>query len=106
MGKHYLQDVLEAMDAYVDVLKFAARSLSLTPRGAVKELLDLCHAHIVLVSAGGFIEHVLRQGRAESIATLKNASGSGSTSWKSLPGSPRSQPTTGCGWSRKCKRRV
>ena len=80
MGKHYLRDVLEAMDAYVDVLKFAARSLSLTPRGAVKVLLDLCHAHNVLVSAGGFIEHALKQGRGESIATLKNASGSGSTS--------------------------
>jgi phosphosulfolactate synthase (CoM biosynthesis protein A) len=32
------------------------------PRKAVKELLDLCHAHNVLVSTGGFIEHVLTQG--------------------------------------------
>jgi len=40
MGKHHLQDVLETMGAYVDVLKFAAGSFSLMPRNAVKELLD------------------------------------------------------------------
>ncbi len=33
------------------------------PRQAVKELIDLCHAHDVLVSTGGFIEYVLTQGR-------------------------------------------
>jgi phosphosulfolactate synthase (CoM biosynthesis protein A) len=42
MGKHYLQDILETMGAYVDVLKFAAGSFSLMPRRGVKELLDLC----------------------------------------------------------------
>ncbi|MDE3099313.1 MAG: phosphosulfolactate synthase [Verrucomicrobiota bacterium] len=62
MGKRYLEDVLETMGAYVDVLKFAGGSFSLMPRQAVKELLDLCHAHNVLVSTGGFIEHVLTQG--------------------------------------------
>ncbi len=62
MGKRYLEDILETMGAYVDVLKFAAGSFSLMPRHAVKELLDLCHAHEVLVSTGGFIEHVLTQG--------------------------------------------
>ena len=62
MGKYYLQDVLETMGAYVDVLKFAAGSFSLMPRRAVQELLDLCHAHNALVSTGGFIEHVLTQG--------------------------------------------
>ncbi len=36
MGKHYLQDILETMDAYVDVLKFAGGSLSLMPQRAVK----------------------------------------------------------------------
>jgi phosphosulfolactate synthase (CoM biosynthesis protein A) len=64
MGKHYLEDVLETMGAYVDVLKFAAGSFSLMPAKAVKELLDLCHSHDVLVSTGGFIEHVLTQGPA------------------------------------------
>ena len=63
MGKRYLQDVLETMGAYVDSLKFAGGSFSLMPRQAVKELIDLCHEHNVLVDTGGFMEHVLTQGR-------------------------------------------
>jgi phosphosulfolactate synthase (CoM biosynthesis protein A) len=62
MGKRYLEDILETMSAYVDVLKFAGGSFSLMPRGAVKELLDTCHRYNVMVSTGGFIEHVLTQG--------------------------------------------
>ncbi len=62
MGKRYLEDILETMGAYVDVLKFAGGSFSLMPRAAVKELLDLCHRYNVLVSTGGFIEHVLTLG--------------------------------------------
>jgi phosphosulfolactate synthase (CoM biosynthesis protein A) len=62
MGKHYLQDVLETMGAYVDALKFAGGSFALMPRPAVRELIDLAHAHNVLVSTGGFIEFVLSQG--------------------------------------------
>jgi phosphosulfolactate synthase (CoM biosynthesis protein A) len=62
MGKHYLEDVLETMGSYIDVLKFAGGSFSLMPRKAVKELLDLCHSYNVMVSTGGFIEHVLTQG--------------------------------------------
>ena len=62
LGKRYLEDILETMGEYVDSLKFAGGSFSLMPRKAVKELLDLCHAHNVLVSTGGFIEHVLTQG--------------------------------------------
>jgi phosphosulfolactate synthase (CoM biosynthesis protein A) len=62
MGKRYLQDVLETMGTYVDALKFAGGSFSLMPREAVKDLLDLCHQHEVVVSTGGFIEHVLTQG--------------------------------------------
>jgi phosphosulfolactate synthase (CoM biosynthesis protein A) len=57
-----LQDIFETMGAYVDVLKFAGGSFSLMPRNAVKELLGLCHANGVLVSTGGFIEHVLTLG--------------------------------------------
>jgi len=63
MGKHYLQDVLQTMGKYVDALKFAGGSFALMPRDAVKELIDLCHAHEVLVSTGGFIERVLAQGQ-------------------------------------------
>ncbi len=62
MGKRYLEDILETMGAYVDVLKFAGGSFSLMPRKVVKELLDLCHRYDVLISTGGFIEHVLTQG--------------------------------------------
>ncbi|MGH9453619.1 MAG: phosphosulfolactate synthase [Terriglobia bacterium] len=63
MGKRYLEDVLETMGAYVDALKFAGGSFSLMPKKSVKELIDLCHAHNVAVSTGGFIEHVLTQGQ-------------------------------------------
>jgi phosphosulfolactate synthase (CoM biosynthesis protein A) len=62
MGKNYLHDILETMGAYVDVLKFAGGSFSLMPRKVIKELLDLCHSYNVLVSTGGFIEHVLTLG--------------------------------------------
>jgi phosphosulfolactate synthase (CoM biosynthesis protein A) len=62
MGKNYLQDVLETMGSYVDTLKFAGGSFTLMPRRAVRELIDLCHAHAVLVSTGGFLEFVLGQG--------------------------------------------
>jgi phosphosulfolactate synthase (CoM biosynthesis protein A) len=75
MGKRYLQDVLETMGAYVDALKFAAGSFSLMPRQAVKELIDLCHDHDVLVDTGGFMEYVLTQGKVaveRYIAECKN----------------------------------
>jgi phosphosulfolactate synthase (CoM biosynthesis protein A) len=62
MGKRYLQDILETMGAYVDILKFAGGSFSLMPRSAVQELIDLSHQYDVLVSTGGFIEYVLTQG--------------------------------------------
>jgi phosphosulfolactate synthase (CoM biosynthesis protein A) len=62
MGKRYLEDVLETMGTYVDFLKFAGGSFSLMPRSKVKELIDLCHSHEVLVSTGGFIERVLTLG--------------------------------------------
>jgi phosphosulfolactate synthase (CoM biosynthesis protein A) len=63
LGPRQLEDILETMGAYVDALKFAGGSFSLMPRQAVKALIALCHAHDVLVSTGGFIEHVLTQGR-------------------------------------------
>jgi phosphosulfolactate synthase (CoM biosynthesis protein A) len=66
MGKRYLEDLLETMGVYVDSLKFAGGSFTLMPRTALVELLDLCHKHQVLVSTGGFLEHVLTQG-AEAV---------------------------------------
>ena len=62
MGRRYLEDILETIGQYVDALKFAGGSFSLMPRSVVTELISLCHSHDVLVSTGGFIEHVLTQG--------------------------------------------
>jgi phosphosulfolactate synthase (CoM biosynthesis protein A) len=50
------------MGAYVDSLKFAGGSFTLMTEQAVREIIDLCHKHDVLVSTGGFIERVLAQG--------------------------------------------
>src|SRR5450759_1468408 len=62
LGKRHLEDILETMGNYVDALKFAGGSFSLMPRHALTEIISLCHNHDVLVSTGGFIEHVLTQG--------------------------------------------
>jgi len=50
------------MVEYVDSLKFAGGSFSLMPETAVRNLIEFCHHHNVLVSTGGFVEHVLAQG--------------------------------------------
>src|SRR5206468_5243483 len=62
VGRRYLEDLLDTMGAYVDSLKFAGGSFTLMPEQAVREIIDLCHKHDVLVSTGGFIERVLVQG--------------------------------------------
>jgi phosphosulfolactate synthase (CoM biosynthesis protein A) len=59
LGPRYLQDLLETVGEYVDILKFSGGSFALMPRAAVRELIGLCHEHDVRVSTGGFIEHVL-----------------------------------------------
>jgi phosphosulfolactate synthase (CoM biosynthesis protein A) len=61
VGRGYLEDLLEMMGAYVDTLKYAGGSFALMPRGAVRALNDVCHAHEVEVSTGGFLEYVLTQ---------------------------------------------
>jgi phosphosulfolactate synthase (CoM biosynthesis protein A) len=62
MGRRYLEDVLETMGEYVDILKFAGGSFSLMPERVLGDLIGICRAHGVLVSTGGFIEHVLTRG--------------------------------------------
>lgn len=62
MGRRYLQDILETMGRWVDALKFSGGSFALMPEERVRELVDLAHDHDVLVSTGGFIEHVLTRG--------------------------------------------
>ncbi|MBI5587026.1 MAG: phosphosulfolactate synthase [Deltaproteobacteria bacterium] len=63
MGKRYLEDILETMGQYIDILKFAGGSFSLMPKKAVMELIDLCHRYDVKADTGGYIEHVLTLGK-------------------------------------------
>ena len=67
VGRSYLADLLEAMGAYVDTLKYAGGSFTLMPRDAVRALNELCHEHEVEVSTGGFLEYVLAQ-RSDYVA--------------------------------------
>jgi phosphosulfolactate synthase (CoM biosynthesis protein A) len=62
LGKQYLQDILETMGLYIDGLKFGGGAFVLLPENVLREIIDLCHAHNVYVSTGGFIETVLAQG--------------------------------------------
>src|ERR1044071_6279821 len=62
VGRRYLEDLFETMGAYIDSLKFAGGSFTLMPEQAVRDIIELCHEHDVLVSTGGFIERVLVQG--------------------------------------------
>src|SRR5437660_933928 len=64
VGRRYLEDLFEVMGAYVDSLKFAGGSFALMSETAVRNIIELCHDHDVLVSTGGFLEHVLVQGDA------------------------------------------
>ena len=62
MGPRYLSDVLDTMGEHVDALKFAGGSFTLMPEPALSKIIEIAHDHNVLVSTGGFIEHVLTQG--------------------------------------------
>lgn len=67
MGRNYLEDVLTTMGHYVDSLKFAGGSFTLLPRKELAAIIDLCHEHDVMVSTGGFIEHVLAHDGPEAV---------------------------------------
>jgi phosphosulfolactate synthase (CoM biosynthesis protein A) len=73
-------------------------SFTLMPERALREILEIAHAHDVLVSTGGFIEHILTQGPRRSTGTSTRLRAWASTSSRSLPGSSASPPTTRCGW--------
>ncbi len=62
VGLPYLADLLETWGEYVDSFKFAGGSFTLMPKAKLRAVIDLCHAHQVEVSTGGFVEHVLTQG--------------------------------------------
>jgi phosphosulfolactate synthase (CoM biosynthesis protein A) len=61
-GTRHLEDLFETMGRWIDSLKFGGGSFAIMPRDVVRRMIELCHAHDVLVSTGGFIEHVLTQG--------------------------------------------
>jgi len=63
LGRRCLEDIFDTMGSYVDSLKFAGGSFALMPRRALLEITKLCHEREVLVSTGGFLEHVLMQGK-------------------------------------------
>src|SRR6266853_367355 len=102
VGRRYLEDLFEVMGAYVDSLKFAGGSFALMSETAVRNIIELCHDHDVLVSTGGFLEHVLVQGRVPCSSTLPNAKGWGSISSSSQRASSLSQLMIGCGLSSWC----
>ena len=77
MGRRYLEDILETMGTYVDSLKFAGGSFALMPRERVRELIELCHRHEVLVSTGGFIERVLTHGKEAVAAYIRECASLG-----------------------------
>lgn len=58
----HLADLLETWGEYVDSYKFAGGSFVLMPKAKLRATIEVCHQHGVLVSTGGFIEHVLTQG--------------------------------------------
>jgi phosphosulfolactate synthase (CoM biosynthesis protein A) len=106
MGKRYLEDILETAGAYVDALKFAGGSFTLMPKSAVKELIDLCHRYDVLVSTGGFIEHVLTLGGSAVREYIEECRTSGfdiveiSSGFITIPAMTRSD------WLRECRNQV
>ena len=77
MGKHYLKDILETMAVYVDSLKFSGGSFSLMPSETIREIINLCHDHSVLVSTGGFIEYVITQGQEAVSRYIEECKGLG-----------------------------
>ena len=92
------------MGNYVDALKFAGGSFSLMPRKALVELISLCHEHNVLVSTGGFIEHVLTQGPEAVNKYIEECKALGFDIIEISSGFITLPPTTGCGWWKECRK--
>jgi phosphosulfolactate synthase (CoM biosynthesis protein A) len=71
MGKRYLEDILETMGPYIDSLKFAGGAFILLQPDALHDIIEMAHSHKVLVSTGGFIEHVLTQGQEAVVKYIR-----------------------------------
>ncbi len=110
VGQRYLEDLFETMGAYVDSLKFAGGSFALMPERAVRDIIEICHKHDVLVSTGGFIERLLIQGGdavRKYVAECKRLEFdiieiSAGFASRFRPGSSPSRPMIGCGLSNWC----
>lgn len=61
IGKRRLLDIFETCGEFVDILKFSGGSFTLMPEKALRELIETCHEHDVLVSTGGYVETVLQR---------------------------------------------
>jgi hypothetical protein len=77
VGRRYLEDLFELVGEYVDSLKFSGGSFALMPEAAVRNLIELCHHHNVLVSTGGFLSTCLPRGATLCGSTLPNVKGLG-----------------------------
>lgn len=63
MTPTYLRELLESFSHAIDGMKFAGGAFAVHTKPALKDLIDIAHQHDVYVSTGGWIEHVLRQGK-------------------------------------------
>lgn len=59
LGPTQLSELLSMTGRYVDTFKFAGGAMRLMPLAIVKEFIRIAHYHDVLVSTGGFTEHVM-----------------------------------------------
>src|SRR2546421_5961086 len=62
VGPTYLRELLDAMGQWIDSFKFGGGAFAVMSRQVVTGIIEICHAHDVTVSTGGFIERVLTQG--------------------------------------------
>ncbi|HKH20840.1 MAG TPA: phosphosulfolactate synthase [Gammaproteobacteria bacterium] len=72
-GTRHLADVLDVAGQWVDGVKWAGGSFALLPREQVRAFSDLTHKHDAYISAGGWIETVLRYGPEAVEKYLKEA---------------------------------
>lgn len=66
-----------AYQGHVDSLKFAGGSFTLMPERTLREIIEVAHDHDVLVSTGGFLEHVLTRGADAAYRYIEEV-----TSWR------------------------
>jgi phosphosulfolactate synthase (CoM biosynthesis protein A) len=62
IGPRALADLLDVAGPYIDWFKIPGPGIALLPRHTLEQIVELCHAHDVKLSAGGLIEMVLTRG--------------------------------------------